>query len=76
MSHSATVRFLHRQYILIIPELVTTVNHKLHSFLILDGCADVALMADIWTDPRAHVFLGVTIQFPSWCSCLTYLGIQ
>ena len=44
----------------ILPTMRRTQQEKLHSFL--QSCEHVALTADIWTDRRAHAFLGITVH--------------
>jgi len=44
----------------ILPELLKTMKGKMVQFL--EACSNVALTADIWTDRRAHAFLGVTVH--------------
>ena len=44
----------------ILPELLKSMKEKLVDFV--SACSDVALTADIWTDRRAHAFLGVTVH--------------
>lgn len=44
----------------ILPSILKAMKDKLLGYL--DTCKHVALTADIWTDCRAHAFLGVTVH--------------
>jgi hypothetical protein len=44
----------------ILPQIWKTQQEKLQG--VLNSCTYVALTADIWTDRRAHAFLGVTVH--------------
>ena len=44
----------------ILPEVLRIKQEKLKEFLA--SCEHVALTADIWTDRRAHAFLGITVH--------------
>ena len=44
----------------ILPQMLQAKQKKLQDFL--DSCTYMALTVDIWTDRRAHAFLGITIH--------------
>ena len=44
----------------ILPQIREDKQEQLQAFL--DTCTDVALTTDIWTDRRAHAFLGITVH--------------